>query len=77
MTTTDRCDEIVRMIDGALADCGGGSQRRHGASLRSCTDTPSRRRPAAAASEQRDETAEHRRQLLEAVDAFLASPVGN
>jgi hypothetical protein len=74
MTTTDRCDEIVRMIDGALADCGGGSQQRRAASRRSCTDGGNRRSVAATGGPG-DATAEHRRQLLEAVDAFLAGPV--
>jgi hypothetical protein len=62
MGTTDRCDEIVRLIDRALADCASSTPSRRVASRRRCTAT------AQAA----DSAAEQRGKLLAAVDDFLA-----
>ena len=61
MTTTDRCDEIVRLIDGALADCRVSTSRQR-ARRRSCP-VPEKPQDAAVAQ---------RHQLLAAVDDFLA-----
>lgn len=80
MTTTDRCDEIVRLIDGALADCGGGMSRRRAVARKTCAvqeapanDTDAGTDGATDGATDGGTDAEQRRHLLDAVDIFLAS----